>query len=121
MNNKLIFISGPYSANTKLATEFNIGVARDAAIWLAEHKIFYFCPHLNSMFFEQWLDTPVSFYYVMDEEILSRCDALLLLPGWENSKGATSEFNFATRANKPLFYYPHQQELILEWHREERA
>lgn len=45
--------------------------------------------------FEQWLE--------MDEEILSRCDAVVFVEGWQNSKGARREYHFATAKGIPVF------------------
>lgn len=118
--NKLVYISGPYTASTQLGVESNVSKAREAALWCVEHRLFYFCPHLNSLFFERWLpETPVSFYYAMDEEILSRCDAGLMLTKWDYSKGAVQEYHQFARENKPIFYWPDEQEKLLDWYREE--
>jgi nucleoside 2-deoxyribosyltransferase len=35
-------------------------------------------------------------------EALSRCEALALLPGWEESHGACVEYGFATALNLPV-------------------
>jgi hypothetical protein len=117
---KLVYIAGPYTASTQLGIEANINKAREAALWCAEHRVFYFSPHLNSAFFEQWLpEVPVSFYYAMDEEILSRCDALLLLKGWQFSKGAQREYTLFEKYKRPVFSYPDGCNELLKWHRGE--
>lgn len=36
---------------------------------------------------------------------LSRCDAMLLCPGWENSKGCKTEVRFAVENNIPVYDY----------------
>jgi len=36
---------------------------------------------------------------------LSRCDAMLLCPGWENSKGCQIEVRFAVENNIPVYDY----------------
>lgn len=115
---KLVYIAGPYTAETQLAIEANIYKARTVALWCAEHRIFYFCPHLNSAFFNLWVpEVPASFYYAMDEEILSRCNAGLMLPQWDYSKGAIQEYHQLARENKPIFYWPNEQEQLLNWYR----
>lgn len=66
-------------------------------------------------------DVPTSFYYAMDEEILSRCDAILVLPGWGKSKGATAEVSYCLEHKMPIFLYPDEQDRLLNWQREETA
>lgn len=115
---KLVYIAGPYSANTQQEIEANITRAIGAAVWCAEHRIFYFCPHMNSAYMDKLSpNTPVLFYYAMDEEILSRCDAVLVLPGWENSEGTLAEIEYCKLHHVPYFY---GREGLLNWYREEK-
>ena len=41
-------------------------------------------------------------------EILSKCDVLLAIAGWENSVGAATEVGFALGRNIPIFYNAHE-------------
>jgi hypothetical protein len=118
--NKLVYIAGPYSATTQLGVEANVTKAREAALWCVEHRIFYFCPHLNSIFFERWLpEVPVEFYYDMDICIAEGCDAALMVGTWDLSKGAVKEYHYFARANKPIFYWPNELDKLLSWHKGE--
>lgn len=59
------------------------------------------CPHCNTRFFQGaaeddvWLDG--------DLAILERCDAVLLVPGWENSEGTNVEIEHAHKQGVPVF------------------
>lgn len=40
----------------------------------------------------------------VDLAILKKMDAIVLLEGWENSKGCTQEFSYACRNDMPIYY-----------------
>ena len=101
---KVIFISGPYRASTEWGVAENIQRAEQVAIrvWQLGHVAF--CPHKNTAFFggiapdKVWLDG--------DLEILKRCDAIVLVPGWENSSGARAEVKLANELGLPIYQTP---------------
>jgi len=111
---KLVYIAGPYSGNVSA----NVKQANHAAIWCAENRVFYICPHMNSAFFDEL--APVDFFYEMDLHLLRKCDAILLLPGWEYSKGASGEYNEALTLGLRTFEYSVDCGLLLEWIRENK-
>jgi Domain of unknown function (DUF4406) len=116
--NKLVYIAGPYSGKKLMAVEANIETARSAAIWCARKNIYYFCPHLNSALFDLYVpETSVDFYYAMDKIFLTKCDAILLLPKWEYSTGASGEYNEALTLGLRTFEYPVDCGLLLEWYK----
>lgn len=43
-------------------------------------------------------------YMDIDMVLLKKCDAILMLDGWEESRGATREFGYASRNDLPIFY-----------------
>jgi nucleoside 2-deoxyribosyltransferase len=114
---KLIYIAGPYSSDDSKQKRANIEAAINAAIWCARNKIYYFCPHINSAYFDDLApDIPTEFFCEMDLHIARFCSALVMLPNWEQSKGATKEYHYFTRANKPVFYYLNEKELLLKYY-----
>ena len=92
-----VYVAGPYSGDT----EGNTARALDAAEPLFRAGLMPYVPHLShfweqrhSHHYEEWMD--------LDFAWLSKCDALLRLPG--HSIGADREVAFA-RANKiPVFH-----------------
>lgn len=47
--------------------------------------------------YEEWM--------ARDKYLISRCNAVCLLPGWEISEGARREKEHAEKLNKTVFYY----------------
>jgi hypothetical protein len=65
-----------------------------------------FCPHLDfhySLMVEDDTDFTVKEYYKYSMAWLEVSDAVLLLPGWEDSKGTLAEIERARELNIPIF------------------
>jgi hypothetical protein len=95
---KVIFISGPYRGR-RLA---NILRARAAARFVWEHGGVALCPHMNTAFFDRW--APDAVWIQGGLELLSRCDALWAIEGWETSAGARIEVGEAERLEMPRLW-----------------
>jgi dTMP kinase len=98
----LLFVSGPYSGDV----DKNIEIAEKVAIdvWEAGHTAF--CPHLNTAHFEEKSNVPYERYLAGCLETLVRCDAIVMVPGWEDSPGAKVELDFASSHGIPVYVYP---------------
>ncbi len=90
----IIYIAGPYSANTKEEVISNIARARIVAHDLWEAGYPTICPHMNTAEFD---DINKSIFYAGDLEILEKCDAVVLLPHWKTSMGARMEVQHAIK------------------------
>ena len=104
---KIIFIAGPYSGDrTKESIERNIRIAEQYALALSNKHIGFFCPHAHTEHFTSGKGShaPEQFFYDMDIDILKRCDAVLAVPGWEASRGASNEIAWAKQNNLTIFY-----------------
>lgn len=110
MRNKVVYVSGKYSGDI----EHNIQVARRYAIKLWEIGFTVFCPHLNTQHFEKDCDISYEDYIAGDLEIVRRCDAIFMLPGWIGSKGAIQERLEASRQGIPIFHF-HKLEDLVKW------
>jgi hypothetical protein len=106
---KMVYIAGPYGdAGGYLAIDRNIAKAREAAAFCVEHRAGYYCPHLNSAHFEAIVPAvPVDFWYGMDLAFMPMCDALLVLPGYETSRGTLAEMEEWRQTGKPIFHWQH--------------
>ena len=98
---KIVYIGGPYRSPTEYGVYRNIQRARDLALEVWAMGFVALCPHQNTAHFggacpdEVWLKG--------DMEILSRCDAVCLVPGWQGSTGTLAEIEFAKLKGIPVF------------------
>ena len=113
----LLYICGPYTGRDSQETNDNISRAREYAIAAVRNGWFPFTPHLNTAGFEidcpeishqEWLDGDIAIL-----RLLPRARAaVLLLPGWEQSKGARLERDWAIHLNLEVFDPPTTPEAI---------
>ena len=111
MTRPILYLSGPYSAGHGRSVTDNIAVARRYAVAAAKAGWMPFTPHLNTAGFEidcpeisheEWLDGDLAIL-----RLLPRARAaVLLLPGWEQSKGARLERDWAILLNLEVFDPP---------------
>ena len=100
----LLYVSGPYSAPCREKQAENIEAAKAVAakLWKAGHAVI--CPHANTAFFEEIEPGITCDQYIQgDLEILERCDGLVLLPNWYESKGSIIEHDHALRNGVPVY------------------
>ena len=118
MTRPILYIAGPYSAGNGRTVADNIAVARKYAVAAAKAGWMPFTPHLNTAGFEvdcpeishqEWLAGDLAIL-----RLLARARAaVLLLPGWEQSKGARLERDWAIHLNLEIFDPPATPEEIL--------
>lgn len=101
---KIIFVSGPYRGKGRGECEIldNIRRAEALAIKVWRSGGVCICPHLNTAFFGG--RAPDNIWLKGDLEIVSRCDALIMISGWKKSTGAQYERKLALKLKKPVFY-----------------
>lgn len=122
---KIIFIAGPYTGDgTFESIERNIREAEKYQIALANKEIGFFCAHNHTEHFssKKGATAPEDFYYELDLQFLKRlADAVLAMPGWEQSWGAKREIEWAQKNNLPIFFpkSPDDIQDIVEWNKEE--
>ena len=110
MKMRVVYIAGPYTATAQHPDkEINVELARTVAQHLWSRGFAAVCPHLNTLDMECDGDTqslPHHRWIEGDIAILSRCDTLVVLPGWEASHGATQEVLFAVQRKITIHYWP---------------
>jgi hypothetical protein len=99
---RIIYTAGPYRGDGWNAVFENIVRARTAArkLWLRGWAVI--CPHANTLFMDG-PEIPAVSFIEGDLEIIARCDAILMLPGWERSEGSRMEYSRATELRMPVY------------------
>lgn len=97
-----VYIAGSFRAPNAWEIEANIRRAETIALeaWRAGFAVL--CPHCNTRFFQG--AAPDEVWLKGDLELLRRCDAVLTVPGWEESEGAKKEMEFARDCQMPVFH-----------------
>lgn len=104
----LIYLAGPIRPKGNQTLEGNVAIAKSIALDLWKSGYTVISPHANS-------DLPVSLankeveawrWLDGDFEIIARCDAVVVLPNWEQSEGTKGEIEFAEERKIPITYYP---------------
>lgn len=103
---KIVFIAGPYFGNgDKSKIQDNIRHAEQYQIALANLGIGFFCPHNHTEHFEIKAGADENFYRELDAIFLNKiADAVMAIPGWENSSGSKAEIKLAKKKGIPIFY-----------------
>jgi len=96
----LIYISGKYSAPSWEKVEQNIQFAAEYAKKYLRLGYSVHCPHTNTAHFTGTV--PYMHFIRNDLEILSRCDVIVMIPGWRDSRGAKIELMHALFIGKRI-------------------
>ena len=104
---KRVYIAGPYSANNVISVLDNMrrGIRAGTEALLSGYAPFV--PWLDYQFQLMLRDSEkldVERYYEYSMAWLEVSDAVLVLPGWENSKGTLAEIKRAEELGIPVVY-----------------
>lgn len=99
---KVAYLAGPFRAANAWEVEQNIRRAETVALEVWRRGYACLAPHCNTRFFNGAADDAL--WLAGDLAMLSRCDVVLMLPGWEASQGATAEHGYAISHGIPVVY-----------------
>lgn len=98
---RLVYVAGRYRAPTTWERERNIQQARLVGAEVAKLGAYPVIPHSNTSHFDGLADD--QFWLDGTMEMLRRCDAVVLVVGWEQSSGTRAEKAEAERLGLPVF------------------
>jgi len=99
----LLYVAGPYRAATRAAISANIESARQVGIRAARLGWYPVIPHCNTAHMELDTDHDDAFWLAGTLELMTRCDAVVLVPGWETSAGTAGEIAKADQIGLTVF------------------
>ncbi|MDD5048077.1 MAG: DUF4406 domain-containing protein [Methanoregulaceae archaeon] len=113
MRRPVLYLSGPLShPDPHHGIELNILRASEIALKCWDRGWAVICPHKNCAGFQHYDHIPWRAWIEGDIEIMLRCDAVLMLPGWQDSDGAREEHFVAIKERIPVFYCEDEQSEI---------
>ncbi len=102
---KVIYIAGPYrDERGEWWVRQNIRKAELYAEKVWVNGGVALCPHKNTAGFGGLYDCEDETWLKGDLELLKRCDAMWAIAGWELSRGATEEVQYARRIGIPVLF-----------------
>lgn len=103
---KRIYVAGAYSADNVLDVLRNIGRGEKMCAELFSIGFAPFCPWHDKSYvtYNPNGDFTVEQFYQYSMAWLEVSDAILVIPGWEKSKGTIAEIKRADELGIPVFY-----------------
>lgn len=104
-----IYVAGPYTETETRTRDENVLRAGYIGRKLWKMGFAVITPHLNTYNFGSIYDTEreaFAAFLVGDFELISVCSAVVMVPGWELSRGASAEFVFAKYMKIPVYEWP---------------
>jgi hypothetical protein len=98
---KVVYVAGPFRSPTHWGIVQNVRAAEAVALEVWRAGAVAICPHLNTANFQGAL--PDEAWLAGTLELLRRCDAMVLVAGWETSTGTGAEIKEAKRRKMPVF------------------
>ena len=100
----VVYCAGPYRNSVgRAGVELNIQVARKVGVLAALKGWCPLIPQANTAHFEEVAPLPDEFWLGATMELMRRCDAVVLCPGWQHSLGTLAEVAEAERLGIPVY------------------
>lgn len=105
----LVYIAGKFAGATPEEHQANVDLAAAYRCLVARAGCYPVCPHTNTRDMGGTTGTSADpkeqeFWYDASCELLRRCDAVLMIPGWQDSRGAKRELSAAKSWGIPVLH-----------------
>lgn len=102
---KTVYVAGPYRGPTREAVAQNVAAARHVGRLCVQKGWFPVLPTVNTAHFDH--DFPElavdAFWLAGTMELMRRCDAVVLVDGWQHSTGALAEIEEARKLGMKVY------------------
>lgn len=99
---KVIYVAAKFRAPTGWEIHCNVHAAEQWGLRIAECGACPLMPTANTRNFHGLIND--AFWIESTLELMRRCDAVFMCPGWENSRGCRGELDEANLRGVPVFY-----------------
>jgi hypothetical protein len=103
---KVIYVAGPYSGASAKDISENVALAAEVGQEIMRRGHAVVCPHTMTHDWDIRTGLEYQDFLDMDLELLRRCDAICMVPGWETSHGSLGELELAKNLGKEIFESP---------------
>lgn len=103
MKPALVYLAGPFRAQTPWQVEQHVREAESAALFVAQLGAVPVCVHSMYRFFDRAAGLSDGYWLAATLEQMRRCDAVLKVKNWRESLGALGEIEEAKRLGLPIF------------------
>lgn len=98
---KIVYVAGKFTGKNSWEIHRNVFHAESLGMAVADAGAMPLMPHANTAHFHGTVTD--AFWYKGTLALLKRCDAMILVPGWEDSKGTRAEAEWARANGMPVF------------------
>lgn len=103
----IVYTAGPYTAKDGVGSvNDNIARARDVAVQLWGAGYTVICPHMNTAHMELYTNLTSEQFVDKDLELVKASQAIVMLPYWEQSRGAVRELECARLFGLQVWFWP---------------
>jgi hypothetical protein len=97
----VVFVCGPYRADSAWEIEQNVRRAEEVALYLWREGAVAVCPHAMTRYYQGAADDDL--WLSGMRILLMRCDAVVTVGEWRQSEGSRLEVDVAAECGMPIF------------------